>query len=114
MDMNLSKLQEIMEDKGACRATVHEVAKSENEYSNWTTIATNIYTYIYIFISIYLYNSALLIYISISSHVFIYVFFIRFFSLIDYCKVLNRFPCAIQSLFIYFIHSSMYLLIPNS
>ena len=34
VDMNLSKLQEIMEDKGACRATVHEVAKSENQYSN--------------------------------------------------------------------------------
>ena len=28
MDMNLKKLQEIMEDRGVCCATVHEVAKS--------------------------------------------------------------------------------------
>ena len=28
MDMNLSKLQEIVEDRGAWHATVHEVAKS--------------------------------------------------------------------------------------
>ena len=28
MDMSLNKLQEIMEDRGACHATVHEVAKS--------------------------------------------------------------------------------------
>ena len=28
MDMNLSKLQEIVEDRGPWRATVHEVTKS--------------------------------------------------------------------------------------
>ena len=29
MDMNLSKLQETVEDRGACYATVHGVAKSQ-------------------------------------------------------------------------------------
>ena len=29
MDMNLSKLQEIVEDKGAWHAAVHEVTKSQ-------------------------------------------------------------------------------------
>ena len=28
MDINLSKLWEIVEDRGACQAAVHEVAKS--------------------------------------------------------------------------------------
>ena len=32
--MNLSKIQEIAEDRGACCATVHEVAESD------TTLAT--------------------------------------------------------------------------
>ena len=34
MDMNLSKHQEIMEDRGAWRATDHEVAKSWTQLSN--------------------------------------------------------------------------------
>ena len=29
MDMNLSKLQDIVKDRGAWQATVHEVAKSQ-------------------------------------------------------------------------------------
>ena len=29
MDMNLSKLQEIVEDRGACHVTVHTVAKND-------------------------------------------------------------------------------------
>ena len=36
MDMSLSKLREIVEDRGAWRATVHEVAaKSQIQLSNW-------------------------------------------------------------------------------
>ena len=37
MDMNLSKLQEIVEDRGAWYATVHRVTKSLIQLSNWTT-----------------------------------------------------------------------------
>ena len=36
MDMNLSKLQETMEDRGAWRAAVHEVTKSQTQRSNCT------------------------------------------------------------------------------
>ena len=34
MDMNLSKLWEIMEDRGAWHAAVHEIAKSQTQLSN--------------------------------------------------------------------------------
>ena len=37
MDMNLSKLQQIVEDRGDCHAAVHEVTKSQTQLSNWTT-----------------------------------------------------------------------------
>ena len=34
MDMSLSKLQEIVEDRGAWRAAIHEVTKSQTQLSN--------------------------------------------------------------------------------
>ena len=34
MDMNLSKLQEVVEDRGAWRATVHRVTKSQTKLNN--------------------------------------------------------------------------------
>ena len=37
MDMNLSKLWEVVKDKGAWGAAVHEVTKSQTQLSNWTT-----------------------------------------------------------------------------
>ena len=37
IDMSLSKLQEIVKDKEAWRAAVHEVAKNLSRPSNWTT-----------------------------------------------------------------------------
>ena len=37
MDMNLGRLQEIVEDREACCAAVHGVAKSRTGLSNWTT-----------------------------------------------------------------------------
>ena len=39
MDMNLSKLWEIVKDRGAWQSAVHEVAKSQRQLSGWTTIA---------------------------------------------------------------------------
>ena len=40
MDMNLSKLLEIVKDRGAWRAAVHGVAKSQIRPSNLTTRGT--------------------------------------------------------------------------
>ena len=37
MDMNVSKLQEIVEDRGAWHAAVHGVAKSQTQLSDQTT-----------------------------------------------------------------------------
>ena len=37
MDMNFSKLQEIVKDRGAWHATVHGVAKSQTQLSDQTT-----------------------------------------------------------------------------
>ena len=39
MDVNLSKLQEVVEDRGAWRAAVHGVAKSQTRLSDWATTA---------------------------------------------------------------------------
>ena len=37
MDMNLGKLQEMLRDRGAWCVTVHGVAKSQTQLSDWTT-----------------------------------------------------------------------------
>ena len=39
MDMNLSKLQEMVKDREAWHATVHGVAKSQTRLSDWTIMA---------------------------------------------------------------------------
>ena len=41
MDMSLSKLQELVMDKEACRGSLHEVAKSRTWVSNWTEQCTH-------------------------------------------------------------------------
>ena len=41
MDVNLSRLREIVEDRGAWCAVVRGVPKSQTQLSNWTTTATN-------------------------------------------------------------------------
>ena len=38
MDLSLSKLQEMVMDREAWRATVHEVVKSQTRLSNWTEL----------------------------------------------------------------------------
>ena len=38
MDMSMSKLQEIVEDRGAWHAAVHEVTKSRKWLSDWTKL----------------------------------------------------------------------------
>ena len=40
MDMNLSKFQEIVEGRGVWHATVHGVAKSQTQLSEWTITTT--------------------------------------------------------------------------
>ena len=42
MDMNLSKLQEIVKDRKAWRAAVHGVAKSRTWLSDWTTLCPKV------------------------------------------------------------------------
>ena len=37
MDMNLSKLQKRVEDRGAWNATLHGIARRRTQLSNWTT-----------------------------------------------------------------------------
>ena len=37
MNMNFSKLQEIVKDKEACCAAVHGVSQSQTQKSDWTT-----------------------------------------------------------------------------
>ena len=45
MDMNLSKLREIMKDRGAWHAAVHGVTKSQIQLSDWTTTMYTVWSF---------------------------------------------------------------------
>ena len=45
MNMNLTKLQETVEDRGAWCAVVHGVTKSQTQLTNWTTTENTKYNY---------------------------------------------------------------------
>ena len=38
MDMNLSKLQKVVEDRGAYHAAVHMITKNRTELSDWSAV----------------------------------------------------------------------------
>ena len=48
MDMSLSKLQELVMDREAWRAAVHEVSKSRTQLSNWTELNRTRIQYVYL------------------------------------------------------------------
>ena len=51
----------------------------------------------------------------IQVYTYMYLFFFRFLSINGCCKILDHVPCAIQQiLVVYFIYSSVYMLIPAS
>ena len=43
MDMNLNKLQEMVKDREAWSASIHEATKSQTQLSNWTTTVLKIF-----------------------------------------------------------------------
>ena len=62
VNMNLSKLHEIVKDKRAWCAVVHGAAKSWVRFSDCTTSSTNIYVIVFVFYFILYFNlKALLI-----------------------------------------------------
>ena len=53
MDMNLSKLWEILKDRGAWHAAVHGVTKSQTWLRNWKTATIYLFIYLSTYLSIF-------------------------------------------------------------
>ena len=47
-DMNLSKLEEMVEDRGAWFSAVHGVAKTQTRLSDWTATKIEAVFYVYV------------------------------------------------------------------
>ena len=59
-------------------------------------------------------QSGSVVYIHMHTYIYMYNYFFRFFSIIGYYKINSIVPCALQQvLVVYFIYSSVYMLIPN-
>ena len=52
MDMSLSKLQELVMDREAWRATVHGVSKNQTQLSNWTELKFQLSFFTYFFLGV--------------------------------------------------------------
>ena len=91
-------------DRGAWRATVHEIAKSWARLSDWAQHIVNLQLVL---------ASSVQHSDSIYPIVYIHIYrvFFRFFSIIDYHRVLNIVPCAIYQVLVYL--SCMHMLIPE-
>ena len=56
MDMNLSKLQEMVKNKEAWCATIHWIAESQTQLSNWTTNVLCLFIYLFLVLPAYCYQ----------------------------------------------------------
>ena len=97
MDMNLSKLWEIVKDRESWSAAVHGVTESNTtEQLNSSIVDLQCQFLVY--------SKVILIYI----YLLISIFFLVFFSIMIYYRTLNRVPSALQDLV---VHLLLYIVV---